>query len=158
MCFIICIYVGDVKAFLDNSAPGHGQTIRTISCQQLTHVDNEAHRCGSCSSYRKVLSAMLCRVDNQQHDPDRCNPSSTTNYRYLKSPEKIERMKRLHAKLRISQQRARRLEKRYSLQGFHLELLLIDRGVAFRVNIFGVGWGVGEVELSWRGGEASTIK
>lgn len=101
---------GDIKAFLDSS--GHSPTIRTTTCELLTSSEKHA-RCNACSSYRKVLSAMLHRAESQQRDPDKCNPSSTTNYRYLNTPEKLERMKRLHADVKVSQQRARRLEKRY---------------------------------------------
>lgn len=106
-------FSGDVMAFLDQSR-GFIPTIRTATCKLLAPTDDIRKRCDSCLKYRKTLNAMLHKHENHEsRDPDRCDPSSTTNYRYLKTPEKIERMKRLHSDVKVSQQRVRRLEHRY---------------------------------------------
>ena len=93
--------IGDIKAYLDLS--GAEQTIRTSSCEVLVAA-GESDRCSACQNYRKVLTGMLHRFNREPKDSDRSNPSSTTNYWYLTSPEKVERIRRLHSIVKVSQQ------------------------------------------------------
>ena len=54
------------------------------------------------------LNAMVSR----NHKDDRTHPSSHTNYSYLSTPEKDERLHRLHTESKIAKLRISRLEKR----------------------------------------------
>jgi hypothetical protein len=66
--------------------------IRHTSCELLVQPYGVA-RCKKCRDYRKALYAMLSR--HQSRHCDSCDPGSHTNYRYLISPEKKERLARL---------------------------------------------------------------
>ena len=79
-------------------------------------------RCSDCNEYRQTLNRMLYRLENcsSQSDPDCTNISSLTNYHFLSSPEKVQRLKNLHAAycaehqkvIRLNQQIDKFLEKR----------------------------------------------
>ena len=59
---------------------------------------NKTMRCNNCSNYRQTLNRMVYRMENNlQCDPDRTDMSSHTNYRFLSSPQKVQRLKSLHA-------------------------------------------------------------
>ena len=49
-------------------------------------------RCLTCLKYRKTLNAMLSRLGSSATVADKCHPSSHTNYRFLTTPEKAERL------------------------------------------------------------------
>ena len=112
MC-TVSYYTGTERvAFYD---PAHA-TIRCDACELLVPQQSEpqhkAKRCGTCNKYkyRQVLNRMLFRVERSSgQDSDRSNPQSRTNYRFLTTPEKDRRLRRLHQQSRINQQRANRL-------------------------------------------------
>lgn len=52
---------------------------------------------------------MLFRVQGSAKGTDRGNPSSHTNYGYLGSPGKVQRIQRLHCAVRVQQQRIDRM-------------------------------------------------
>lgn len=71
----------------------------------------EPGRCSTCTKYRQTLLAMLHRV-NQPPSGAKCsptNPSSTTNLRYLTTPQKVERFRRLRLDFKQSQSKLERL-------------------------------------------------
>ena len=66
---------------------------------------------------------MLYRIENNlQIDPDRTDISSHTNYRFLNSPEKVQRLKSLHAAYCAEHQKVARLSQQ-------LDKLMEKRGV-----------------------------
>ncbi len=66
-------------------------------------------RCQKCTDYRRTLNAMACRVC-QSKSTDRTAPSSHTNYRYLSSPEKNDRLRQLHQENRSAHKKIERLK------------------------------------------------
>ena len=63
-------------------------------------------RCHYCGKYRSTLLKMLSR---HNHHSDKADPSSHTNVRYLGSPEKNERLRRLRLENKMQGQKIRRL-------------------------------------------------
>lgn len=94
-------------------------TIRSSSCEFLLSHDG---RCSKCSEHRRTLNAMLHRHWKDVETDDKCNPSSRTNYRYLNTPEKEERLHRLQAKTKVCQQRISYLRER-------VNSLIQERGI-----------------------------
>ena len=90
-------------------------TIRHEECEifvqsQSTDSTNKK-QCSTCKKYRQVLNRLLFRLKNETHqDTDRTNPTSHTNYRFLNSPEKADRLHRLHQQVRLDHQRIARLK------------------------------------------------
>lgn len=96
-------------------------TIRSTMCQIL--VSSREERCVKCSEYRKMLNSMLSRHNgNKDIVSERTTADSHTNYRFLRTPEKDERMHQLHRKAKICQQRVNRLKVR-------LEAAVEQRGI-----------------------------
>ena len=79
-------------------------------------------RCFICTEYRLILNRMLCRAVKFLKDTDKSSPQSHTNYRYLSSPEKSQRLLRLHQHNRVLQQQIDRLKLR-------IEKLVDQRGI-----------------------------
>ena len=100
-------------------------TIRTSSCSVLGLLKDleNGSRCSSCHGHRKVLNSLLSRFKKCENEPsDGSEPSSHVNYRYLNTPQKHERMQKLHQAVRVKCQRVERLKKK-------IALLIEDRGV-----------------------------
>lgn len=75
-------------------------TIRTSACYIICGPGS--NHCLPCREYRCILNAMLHRHRKREEaGPGGGDPSSHTNYRYLSTPEKSERMKRLHQSARL---------------------------------------------------------
>ena len=68
-------------------------------------------RCSFCHEYRKTLTSILFRY-NKRYDGNHSEPTSHTNFRYLNTPEKIERLEKLHKSVRNPQQHTERLKKK----------------------------------------------
>ena len=86
-------------------------TIRHKKCSFLIAEGNK--RCDVCKHYRKTLTSMLARKENTT-TTDRTAPDSHVNYRYLTSPEKKERMQRLHTLQRQTKQQLDSMKARIS--------------------------------------------
>lgn len=81
----------------------------------------EHNRCAICHDYRKTLNSMLSR---QRQRTDECTSAdSCTNYRYLSTPEKVKRMKKLHEQSRLQSQRISRLKTK-------IDRAVEERGIA----------------------------
>lgn len=107
-----CVYVGSKKSAFCDDRFTSSNTIRTSSCVVLfspkdPHTDS---RCCSCHGYRKTLNSMLFR--HKKCDRGSTELSSHTNYRYFNTPEKVNRLEKLHKHARTSQQRIKRLKKK----------------------------------------------
>ena len=87
-------------------------TVRTSSCVVLglSKELKAGSRCPSCHSHRKVLNSLLLRHTKHRHDT--CEPSSHTNYRYLNTPQKVERLHKFRSFVRVCHQKVERLKKR----------------------------------------------
>ena len=66
-----------------------------------------------CQEYRKILNIMVKRQATQTEGKEnRTNPDSHTNIRYLRTPEKRERLKRSRRETKICQQQIKFLEQK----------------------------------------------
>ena len=102
-----------VTACLDSNVTG--STIRTSVCELLVSI---GVRCTKCVAFRRILNAKHHRMEKSKNDINedrynfypcvcRCLPSSKTNYRFLSTPEKVMRMKKLHSDVKVAQQSVR---------------------------------------------------
>lgn len=87
------------------------RTIQSEDCQLLI-PQSGGTRCGPCEEYRQVLNRLLYRTSHEGKDNDKTSTHSHTNYRYLSTPEKVSRMKRMYSQIRITQQQIHRLNAR----------------------------------------------
>lgn len=74
-----------------------------------------------CSEYRKILTSMLARRSKEKA-MERTDTASHTNYRFLSTPEKAERLHQLQRKTKVCKQKIQRMEVR-------LEKALERRGI-----------------------------
>ena len=78
-------------------------TIRHKDCELVVEGDT---RCKACKHHRSTLHAIYSRIEkNEAGKENRTAPTSHVNYRYLSSPEKSERLSRLHQAARTAQRR-----------------------------------------------------
>lgn len=88
-------------------------TVRHVKCLWKLPESSSGSRCQYCKQYRSVLRSGLNRLLKQdQQRTQSCDPSSHTNYRYLSTPEKIERMKNLHEVVRSKERLIQTLRKK----------------------------------------------
>jgi hypothetical protein len=85
------------------------RTIRCSSCEILLQPPQS--RCDTCRAYRKVLNSMVSRQqESSEHSPSQ--PSSHANFRYLNTPQRKKRIRRLQVTVKVSQLRVKRLKER----------------------------------------------
>ena len=100
------------------------KTIQSEECLLLlpqSEGSNPVKYCGPCEECRQVLNRLLYRTSYEGKDNDNTSINSHTNYRFLSTPEKMTRMKRMHSHIRVAQQQISRLNAR-------IEKLIEDRG------------------------------
>lgn len=127
------IYIGFTVVARQEFGPGN-PTIRATKC---TYLLSEPGRCVMCTNYRHTLHAMLHRK-SRPSDVIKCsptNPTSSTNLRYLTTPQKVARFRRLRLNFKQSQSQldrlrvklARRVEERSTLvdEDLHQDLQAI---------------------------------
>ena len=81
-------------------------TVRHACYAVLLRQSAAMTRCSSCKSHRHTLRSLACRIDKLECSlsaVDRSAPDSHVNYRFLRTPEKIDRLKRIHSELRCTQ-------------------------------------------------------
>ena len=90
LCILSFLLSGSrVVAEVDSLRAG-SPSIYHVECEIL--VSSSVERCSSCSRHRKSLRAMASRSPR-----DECtHPSSHTSYAVLSTPQKDERLRRLH--------------------------------------------------------------
>ena len=81
-------------------------TIRHAQCSIL--VPTTTPRCARCTEYRHSLRSMRAR--STKPPEEETASSSHINYRYLSTPEKLERMKTLHRTNRAARMKIERLK------------------------------------------------
>ena len=79
----------------------------TLICRPTSHTcclillssSLTCKRCSSCNLHCHTLRSLVCRIENSEHNVDRSDPCSHVNYRFLSTPEKTERLQRMHSEL-----------------------------------------------------------
>ena len=121
MYMYTCVHAGTAIVVYHDK---EGDTIRCTDCMLLVPESSAASRCHHCKLYRKTLFSLLTHYQSgQRRHSDGSNPSSHTNYRFLSTAEKDERLQRLHHLHCYDQQKIARLRAA-------LERAIEQRGVA----------------------------
>ena len=99
--YILCIFVSGkhVVAYYDQEC----LTIRHIDCPKMLPTSLTGKRCSHCKKYRdNVLRSGLSQWHKQQQQQSHSatEACSHVNFRYLATPEKIQRLTNLHKQLR----------------------------------------------------------
>ncbi len=71
------------------------ETVRHVKCHQL--VEGKDERCNICKQFRKLLQSLVSRYRRTNSTPR----SIHTNFRYLTSPQKTERLKQFQREKRL---------------------------------------------------------
>ena len=97
LCDIISTYtvsIGTHTVAEDTTSLGIS-TIQYVKCDLL--IDSTRVQCSQCTDYHKQLHAYLSRLKHASTaTTDRTTPDNHFNYRYLTTPEKCDRLQRLH--------------------------------------------------------------
>lgn len=100
----------NIVAVIDSKRTGR-PSVYHVACEVLMPPTKESRRCSSCSNHRSSLRAISFRSSKD----DRTHPSSHTNYAALKTPQKDERLHRLHLEVKKARQKLERLRVKISL-------------------------------------------
>ena len=88
-------------------------TIRHTGCQLLI---SSGSRCMQCTTYRnnslRREANHLKQLDKENSDPS--NPSSHINYRFMTTPERNDRIRRLHDQVRVKDKSLQMMRKQAS--------------------------------------------
>lgn len=103
----------------------HGSTIRHSKCisHLIAAVDDGRKRCEACEHYRRTLHSMLACKENCT--TDKTAPNSHVNHRYLSSPEKVDKIQRLHTLQKLTKQQLDRVSAKIS-QSIHDSGIEVD--------------------------------
>jgi len=101
---VVSLHAGKTVVAVHDLGSG-GPTIRTTNCAFFL---SQPGRCSACVDHRKTLHAMLCRSQQTACSPT--NPASSVNLRYLTTPQKIQRFRRLRLSFKHSQSQVERLK------------------------------------------------
>ena len=138
---------GDTKAVVEDGFPlllnGNifTSTVRMIDCEILIH----GMKCTQCQCYHPQLRAMYSRY--KQNELVTCN-SKYTNNKYLKSPEKTEKLKTLQIKVLEAEKKIKSLKLKMSKmssgvsidEGLHTDLLdIAEQHNTWIMELFPVG-------------------
>ena len=94
-----------------------------MNCHLVVGIEERTEICDQCAEYRQILLVLNRRQQVKVPTTSlRTLASSHTNYRYLSSPEKTERLKQLHHQNRIFTMQMSRLK-------LKLEKVIYQRGV-----------------------------
>lgn len=89
-------------------------TIRHTECSLL--IESACSRCIKCSSYRKTLQTFQSQLVHQSSQTaDKTAPDSHVNYRYLSTPDKHDRLQRLHNLQRCTKIKLERIRQKLAL-------------------------------------------
>ena len=88
----------------------YSQTVRSSSCELLIH----GAKCSSCVAYRDPLRVLFNRWNKwKSHSPTKqTDPSSRTPFSNLSTPERKHRFSQVRAKLKASENKIQRLQKK----------------------------------------------
>ena len=105
-----------IVAFTDTTYPVflngevYPRTIRTTACEILVH----GPKCEACKKYRSSLRSLHSQWVHQlkTNSENHTAVSSHTNYRYLRTPQRKERMSKLRAEVKTKRNEVERLRSR----------------------------------------------
>ena len=106
---------GEIKASVDDMYP---RTIRTASCSLIVSQG----KCNSCMHYRSQLRAMHSRWERRSIASA---SAKFTNHRYMRSPQKLQKLKELQARAYDAERDVKRLREQ-------LEQSIFKNGVAIQ--------------------------
>ena len=116
------MFIGEPFAYCESSFL-QSDTIRHVNCHLVVGIEERTEMCDQCAEYRLILLVLSRRLQVKVPISSlRTLASSHTNYRFLSSPEKIERLKQLHHQNRICTKQLARLK-------LKLEEVIYQRGV-----------------------------
>ena len=96
-----------IVAYYDPSS----STIRHVNCQFHIKQNSRSRRCKRCQGYRYVLHDMLRRFKkNSTVEMSRCHATSHANFRYLRTPEKLEKFRQMRIALNQQNRKVKKLE------------------------------------------------
>ena len=111
---VLCLYfVGAKEVAKEEDKLLRKPTVRHACCAILLRQSAAMTRCSSCESHRHTLRSLACRMDKLECSLSAVNksaPDSHVNYRFLRTPEKTDRLKRMHSELRCTQVKKERLK------------------------------------------------
>ena len=86
-------------------------TIRHVECEIILPAEGK-DRCSPCFEYHRTLTVLSRRYMNvdEMSVEQRINPSSHTDFRFLKTPEKTEQLQLLHRENRVIQKKMSRMQ------------------------------------------------
>ena len=88
-------------------------TIRHVNCQFNITYSKSVKRCAACRKFRdNVLRSALSQLLRQKKSEDACAVNSHVNFRYLNTPEKLERMRNLSKLVRVKDKQVVDLKKK----------------------------------------------
>ena len=92
------------------------RTLRDYTqCDVIVSSSSSYMRCVSCTKHRKTLLSSASRIRKSTADIDRTHPSSRTKYTSLTTPEKHQRLQRLHSELRKTNKQIERLREKVAV-------------------------------------------
>ena len=86
-----------------------------VQCDVIVSSSSSYMRCVSCTKHRKTLLSSASRIRKSTADIDRTHPSSRTKYTSLTTPEKHQRLQRLHSELRKTNKQIERLREKVAV-------------------------------------------
>ena len=99
-------------------------TIRRSDCELLLPLAGPSGRCPCCTKYRKTFRSLSSRYTSKELETSRITSAvSHTNFRYLTTPEKDQRLRELHSHHRNTTKRLKRVEDK-------LAVTIKERGIS----------------------------
>lgn len=102
------LLIGKLLVAYEDRTTHEFPTIRHTECKLLLPDSSSCSRCVSCTKYRKTLRSLLSRHMKQSQSPTRVD--SHVNYRYMRTPEKVQQLRELHSHRRITSKQLQRLQ------------------------------------------------
>ena len=133
-----CLHTGKIVAYYDN----HFLTIRHSSCEWLLPESSD-HTCQVCKNYKHSylyakLRSIRSRSDTQMEAA--CEVDSHVNYRFLDTPQKLQRLRNMHAVIVKQKSQIKSLEEKIERQ-FHSKGISVDEemnsGLVNLLNMYG---------------------
>lgn len=102
------MFIGTKKIANQEEALLRRATIRHTDCAVLLPPASKTTRCSHCESHRHTLRSLVYQTGRQA--ADKTAPDSHVNYRFLSTPEKTDRLQRMHSELRANHLKKERLK------------------------------------------------
>ena len=93
LCYFVLFKGSMVVAYVDSQCQPH-PTLRHTKCELLLGSGASSKRCSVCETHRKVLNVLVNRHEKATPN-SRAAHDSRANYRYLNTPEKVQRLQEM---------------------------------------------------------------